>query len=158
MSIDRIAKLLEQSEIHSDLFTNFIDSRDCNEVGWLHDIKVKRFGEGSRRLQEVAAKETYLDRRITIASLSKLLFLAEGTCNSLVHEGTASYAARCNEELNTLTTQVDVANFWEEQVGAMVSIPDKADAILKKLGSPLLAEQNVLRKVSKLPHRLPSLS
>ncbi|KAF9547897.1 hypothetical protein EC957_007624 [Mortierella hygrophila] len=143
---DQMTKLLEQSEQNGDLFTDFIDNHDCCDFGWLHDIKIKRFGEGSRRLQEAAARENYLDRRMTMASLSKLLFLAEGTRDGVVHEGTASYAARCNDELNTATVQVDVANFFETQGEAMATVPDKAEAVLKVLGSPILAKQKVLRK------------
>ncbi|KAF9933143.1 hypothetical protein FBU30_006467 [Linnemannia zychae] len=143
---EQFSKLMEQSELHSDLFTVYIDTHDCSVLGWLHDIKIGRFGEGSRRLQEVAAGETDLNRRMTMASLSKLMFLAEGTHDGQVDDGTARYAAKCNEELNNMTIQVDVANFWESQVGALSTVYDKAQAILEKFGSPILAEQTILRE------------
>ncbi|KAK3834532.1 MAG: hypothetical protein J3R72DRAFT_452074 [Linnemannia gamsii] len=143
---ENYAKLMKHSELHSDMFTTFIDSHDCRSVGWLHDIKIKRFGEGSRRLQLCAASETHLDRRMTLSSLSKLMLLAEGTQNGFVNEGTASYAARCNEMLSTTTVQVDVANFLMVQAQAMKSIEDKVEAVLAKLGSTILVNQTVLRE------------
>ncbi|KAF9904795.1 hypothetical protein EC991_002299 [Linnemannia zychae] len=143
---ENYAKLMEHGESHSDLFTVFIDSHNCSGIGWLHDIKIKRFGDGSRRLQACAASETHLDRRMTMSSLSKLMLLAEGTQDEFVHEGTASYAAKCNEILSTTTVQVDVANFLMVQVQAVKSIQEKVEAVLVKLGSPLLAEQTVLRE------------
>ncbi|KAF9094653.1 hypothetical protein BGX23_001822 [Mortierella sp. AD031] len=143
---EQYTKLMEKSERHSDLFTNFIDNHDCKELGWLHDIRIKRFAEGSRRLQEAALSETGLDRCMTMASLSKLLFLAEGTRDGHVHESIENYAAKCNEVLDMATVQVDVANHWGSEVGSLVTIKDKAQAVLEKLGSPILAKQTVLRE------------
>ncbi|KAF9435504.1 hypothetical protein BGZ76_006163 [Entomortierella beljakovae] len=150
---DQVSKLLEVGEKNSDLFTAFLDNRDYGEISWLHDIKIRRFVEASQRVQDGAVLETDVNRRRTMFSLSKLLFLAgvsqqerqqeQGIATA---ENMMKYASRNNEELEMATVQVLVADEWESHVGALASVEEKARAIIDTFGSPVLPKQKMLHK------------
>ncbi|KAG0251050.1 hypothetical protein BG011_007880 [Mortierella polycephala] len=145
---DQLPTLLEQGDKYSDLFTVFLDNRSiCGEIAWLHDIKIKRFAEASERVQENAFLEANIDRRRTMFSLSKLLFLAGLPRTDIDVESSMKFASRNNEELEMATIQTLVADEWEENhVGSLVSLEDKADAVIKSFGSHILARQPTLRE------------
>ncbi|KAK3818833.1 MAG: hypothetical protein J3Q66DRAFT_178778 [Benniella sp.] len=162
---DQPSVLLEIGEKYSDLFTVYLDSRDYNDLAWLHDIKIKRYFMASQRVQDGAVLEMNVDRRRTMFSLSKLLFFA-GVPQQQQHqqllqyqqqqlqveddaadpEGLKKYIGRNNEELEMATIQAVVADDWESQVGALASIDEQARAIVDTFESPVLAEQPMLRE------------
>ncbi|KAF9940281.1 hypothetical protein BGZ67_008048 [Mortierella alpina] len=144
---DQMAALLEQGEKYSDLFTVFLDSHDYSEIAWLHDIKINRFIEASQRVQEGAFLENNIDRRRTMFSLSKLLFLAGLPKEDLDAEAAEKYGSRNNEELEMATVQALTADAWEKNLtGAMTNIEDKTKAVIKNFGSQLLKTQTALRE------------
>jgi len=166
---DQPSVLLEIGEKYSDLFTVYLDSRDYNDLAWLHDIKIKRYFMASQRVQDGAVMEMNVDRRRTMFSLSKLLFFA-GVPQQQQHqqllqyqqqqlqvedddavdpEGLKKYIGRNNEELEMATIQAVVADDWESQVGALASIDEQARAIVDTFESPVLGEQPMLREVGK---------
>ncbi|KAI8597958.1 hypothetical protein EDD21DRAFT_407202 [Dissophora ornata] len=145
----QLATLLEVGEQYSDLFTVYLDSRDYSELAWLHDIRIQRFVEASQRVQDCAVLEMNVDRRRTMFSLSKLLFLAavpQQHPSDADAENMMKYASRNNEELEMATIQTYVADDWERQVGSLVSVEDKTKAVVKTFKSPVLAEQPMLHK------------
>ncbi|KAF9572882.1 hypothetical protein EC968_009366 [Mortierella alpina] len=144
---DQMATLLEQGEKYSDLFTVFLDSHDYSEIAWLHDIKINRFIEASQRVQESAVLENNIDRRRTMFSLSKLLFLAGLPKEDLDAEAAEKYGSRNNEELEMATVQALTADAWEKHLtGVMTNIEDKTRAVIKSFGSQLLQTQTALRE------------
>ncbi|KAF8963468.1 hypothetical protein BGZ46_000959 [Entomortierella lignicola] len=149
----QISTLLDVGEKNSDLFTVYLDNRDYGEISWIHDIKIKRYVEASQRVQDGAVLEMDVNRRRTMFSLSKLLFLAgvsqqeqQGEQGIATAENMMKYASRNNEELEMATVQILVANEWERQVGALANVEDKAQAVVDTFGSPVLANQNMFRK------------
>ncbi|KAF9106726.1 hypothetical protein BGX27_009041 [Mortierella sp. AM989] len=149
----QISTLLDVGEKNSDLFTVYLDNRDYGEISWIHDIKIKRYVEASQCVQDGAVLEMDINRRRTMFSLSKLLFLAGVSQHEqqeeqgvVTAENMMKYASRNNEELEMATVQVLVAEEWEHKVGALASVEDKAHAVVESFGSPVLAEQTMLRK------------
>ncbi|KAG0053883.1 hypothetical protein BGZ83_000280 [Gryganskiella cystojenkinii] len=145
---NQVPKLLEQGEKYSDLFTVFLDNHDYSEIAWLQDIKIKRYIEGSGRVQDSALLETNIDRRRTMFSLSKLLFVAgmPAFTGQGREEKMMKYASRNNMELEMATIQTLVANEWESHLGSLANVQDKANAAVDKFGSQLLKRQPQLRK------------
>ncbi|KAF9584965.1 hypothetical protein BGW38_004467 [Lunasporangiospora selenospora] len=146
MDNDQVSKLLEQGEEYSDLFTVFLDNHDYNGIAWLHDIKIKRFVEASDRVQEVALRDMNMDRRRTMFSLSKLLFVAGGLPHEELDESTTKYANKINLELEMATIQALVANEWESRVGSLASLREKAKMVVGQFNSPTLAKQATMRE------------
>ncbi|KAG0367944.1 hypothetical protein BC939DRAFT_506537 [Gamsiella multidivaricata] len=149
---DQLPTLLDVGEKYSDLFTVYLDSRDYSEIAWLHDIKIRRYVVASQRIQDGAVLEMNVDRRRTMFSLSKLLFLAglpqqeqqqEGGINA---ENMMKYASRNNEELEMATIQAYVADEWEKHVGALASVDEKVQAVLKEFKLSVLGQQPMLRE------------
>ncbi|KAF9986486.1 hypothetical protein BGZ65_007457 [Modicella reniformis] len=152
---DQLPTLLEVGEKYSDLFTVYLDARKYSEIAWLHDIKIKRFIVASQRVHEGAIEESNVDRRRTMFSLSKLLVLAgvsqhqrqeRSGQDSIDPESMMKYASKNNEELEMATIQAFVADEWEKQVGALVSIDEKAQTVVDTFKSPVLAEQTMFRE------------
>ncbi|KAI1311051.1 hypothetical protein EDD11_003558 [Mortierella claussenii] len=151
---NQLSTLLDVGEKYSDLFTVYLDNRDYGEIAWLHDIKIQRFVEASQRVQDGAILETDLNRRKTMLSLSKLLFMAgvsqqekaEGGTGGVTSENMMQYASRNNEELEMATVQAMLADEWDRKVGTLASVHEKAQAVVKTFGSSLLPEQPILRK------------
>lgn len=163
---DQLSTLLEVGEKYGDLFTVYLDNRDYGELAWLHDVKIKRFVVASQRVQDGAILEMNVDRRKTMFSLSKLLLLAgvsrqqQGVGQGHVHddeeqpfeqddidpESMEKYASRNNQELEMATIQSFVADEWEDKVGALANVDDKAQSIVDTFKCPVLVEQPLLRE------------
>ncbi|KAF9914924.1 hypothetical protein BX616_007284 [Lobosporangium transversale] len=155
---DQLSDLLEMGEKYSDLLTVYFDNRDYNKIAWLHDIKTKRFIGASQRVQDAAVLESNVNRRRTMLSLSKLLFMA-GVTQEQQENGAANsdemmkYASRNNEELEMATVQALLADEWDHKVGTLASIEERAQAIIKTFGSSILPEQPTLYKATLLAIR-----
>ncbi|KAF8710546.1 Non-repetitive/WGA-negative nucleoporin C-terminal, partial [Rhizoctonia solani] len=103
----KLQTLLLQDKIYWPLLHGFLQSTDYPRISWLHDIAVRDFQSTTATLSGEIAKETKLDAKQLLLSLSKLSTVAENNLESF-------NSGQVQDDLQVYDDQLDLVELQRE--------------------------------------------
>ncbi|KAG8764279.1 hypothetical protein FRC11_005083 [Ceratobasidium sp. 423] len=143
----KLQTLLLQDRIYWPLLHGFLKSTDYPRISWLHDVAVGDFESTTATLSGEIGKETKLDAKQLLLSLSKLSTVAENDLESFNSE-------RVQDDLQVYDDQLDLVELQREMrvefddliaeanVRGRPSIDVQADILAHELIPPTVEDAN----------------